>query len=155
MHSSRESKSRPVVTHEMMIRQYSDQQDRDAVVRLWQQVFGYASAHNAPAFAIDQKIAVKDGLFFVATADGAVIGTIMAGYDGHRGWIYSLAVKSESRGRGIGTALLRYAEAALRERGCPKINLQINDTNAGVVAFYEKLGYVVEPRISMGKKLKQ
>jgi ribosomal protein S18 acetylase RimI-like enzyme len=137
-----------------MIRLYDDQQDREAVIQLWQEVFDYTSAHNAPAFSIDRKIAVHDGLFFVATADGAVIGTIMAGYDGHRGWIYSLAVAPESRGHGIGTALMRYAEAALLERGCPKINLQVTETNAAIVSFYQKLGFAVEPRISMGKKIK-
>jgi ribosomal protein S18 acetylase RimI-like enzyme len=137
-----------------MIRLYDDQQDREAVIQLWQEVFDYTSAHNAPAFSIDRKIAVHDGLFFVATADGAVIGTIMAGYDGHRGWIYSLAVAPESRRHGIGTALMRYAEAALLERGCPKINLQVTETNAAIVSFYQKLGFAVEPRISMGKKIK-
>jgi ribosomal protein S18 acetylase RimI-like enzyme len=82
-----------------------------------------------------------------------VAGTIMAGYDGHRGWLYSLAVAPEHRRRGIGSALVRHAEQELRKRGCLKINLQILEANAAVAAFYEALGYAVEPRVSLGKRL--
>jgi ribosomal protein S18 acetylase RimI-like enzyme len=138
----------------MIIREYIDEQDRSTVIQLWKQVFGYPGAHNDPAFSIDAKRRVKDGLLFVAREDADVVGTVMVGYDGHRGWIYSLAVAPERRRHGIGTALMRHAEAALIERGCPKINLQVTETNAAIVSFYQKLGYVVEPRISMGKKLK-
>ena len=77
----------------------------------------------------------------------------MGGYDGHRGWVYSVAVHPKHRRRGIGGAFIRQLEAALAERGCLKVNLQVRATNAEVVAFYEKLGYVVEERISMGKRL--
>jgi ribosomal protein S18 acetylase RimI-like enzyme len=92
-------------------------------------------------------------LFFVAECDGEVIGTVMAGYDGHRGWIYSLAVKPEARSRGTGRQLIRHAETALARAGCAKVNLQVVDENKGVVEFYRKAGYAVEPRISMGKLL--
>ena len=137
---------------EMIIREYSDPQDRDAVISLWKHVFGHSSGHNEPSFAIDQKLKVNDRLFFVAV-DVQILGTVMAGYDGHRGWIYSVAVSSEHRKRGIGTSLLRHAEAALEACGCAKINLQVLQTNQKVVRFYEQLGYTIEPRISMGKKL--
>ena len=96
---------------------------------------------------------VQRDLFFVALLDGKLVGTVMGGYDGHRGWVYSLAVTPELRRRGIGTALVRHVERALRERGCPKINLQVLASNAATVAFYEKLGYAVEERVSMGKVL--
>jgi ribosomal protein S18 acetylase RimI-like enzyme len=98
-------------------------------------------------------LAVQGDLFFVALINGIVVGTVMGGYDGHRGWIYSLAVSPETRRRGIGTALMRHAEQELARRGCPKINLQVLASNAGVVAFYQKLGYAVEERVSMGKVL--
>lgn len=137
----------------MIIREYIDAEDRDAAVLLWKGVFGYSGVHNEPSFAIMQKVELGDGLFFVATVAGNLVGTIMAGYDGHRGWIYSLAVSLQSRRRGIGAALLRHAESALIQRGCAKVNLQILETNADVVSFYEKRGYAVEPRISMGKRL--
>ena len=77
----------------------------------------------------------------------------MGGYDGHRGWIYSVAVRPEHRGQGIGRELIRTLETMLAERGCPKVNLQVRASNKQVVAFYKKLGYAVEERINMGKRL--
>jgi len=123
------------------------------VIELWERVFGYESPHNAPQFVIDKKLAAGDGLFFVAEAGSKVVGTVMAGYDGHRGWIYSLAVLPEHCRRGIGSRLVRRAEERLKLLGCPKINLQILQENEAVAAFYHKLGYQTEPRISMGKKI--
>jgi ribosomal protein S18 acetylase RimI-like enzyme len=138
----------------MTIRPYDDATDRETIVRLWNELLGYGTGHNEPGRAIDRKLQARDDLFFVATDEGgSVVGTIMAGYDGHRGWIYSLAVYPTQQKRGIGGALLRHAEAVLDRLGCVKVNLQITETNAGVVRFYEKHGYSVEPRISMGKKL--
>jgi ribosomal protein S18 acetylase RimI-like enzyme len=96
---------------------------------------------------------VKDGLLLVALESETVVGTVMAGYDGHRGWIYSVAVAPTHRRRGIGKSLMECAERALIERGCVKINLQIMEGNAAVTEFYEKLGYLVEKRISMGKRI--
>lgn len=135
------------------ISDYSDEHHRRSVVELWQTVFGYETAHNAPGLAIDKKLAVADGLFFVALAGVEVIGTVLAGYDGHRGWLYSVAVHPSHRRNGLGAKLVRHAEDALIERGCMKINLQIVNTNESVKAFYESLGYSTEPRISMGKKI--
>lgn len=127
---------------------------QQAVISLWEGVFGYPDPRNDPALAIAKKVAISDGLFFVAEdPGGAVVGTVMAGYDGHRGWIYSLAVDPGSRGEGIGSALMSHVEGRLRDLGCVKINLQILEGNSGVVDFYEKLGYTREPRISMGKSL--
>lgn len=77
----------------------------------------------------------------------------MAGYDGHRGWLYCLAVDPAARKQGLGTALIRHAEGVLVQLGCLKVNLQIIEGNKAVAAFYQALGYVVEPRISMGKPL--
>lgn len=78
----------------------------------------------------------------------------MSGYDGHRGWLYSLAVLPEHRHAGIGSALVLHAEKALLSRGCLKINLQVVESNSQVVTFYQALGYAVEPRVSMGKRFK-
>ncbi|MFV9675660.1 MAG: GNAT family acetyltransferase, partial [Anaerolineales bacterium] len=81
------------------------------------------------------------------------VGTAMAGFDGHRGWVYYVAVHPDYRRQGIGSALMSEVEAALAHHGCPKLNLQIRSSNAEVQAFYESLGYLIEDRISMGKQL--
>ncbi|NMZ35752.1 GNAT family acetyltransferase [Pseudomonas proteolytica] len=134
---------------------YRDRLHRAQVATLWQAAFGYDTAHNRPELAIDKKLAVDDGLFFVATHGKTVIGTLMAGYDGHRGWLYSVAVHADYRRQGLGASLVRHGEQALIALGCLKINLQITSGNEAVVGFYEALGYGVEPRISMGKKIAQ
>ncbi|MFJ4143633.1 GNAT family acetyltransferase [Pseudomonas sp. NPDC089734] len=132
---------------------YSDRHHRLGVISLWETVFEYDTPHNRPDLSIDKKLAVADQLFFVAVEGNDVIGTLIAGYDGHRGWLYSVAVHPSVRGQGLGTALVRQAEQALTALGCLKINLQIRNTNEGVRAFYESLGYAVEHHISMGKKI--
>ncbi len=121
------------------------------VISLWNEVFNYSSPQSKPELIIDKKIHIKDGLFFVMIDGSDVTGTILAGYDGHRGWLYSLCVAAKSQKKGVGTALVEHAEAALIKLGCVKINLQIVSDNAEVVGFYEKRGYKTEPRISMGK----
>jgi ribosomal protein S18 acetylase RimI-like enzyme len=136
-----------------VITPYVDAVHRSQVVALWEKVFGYEAAHNRPSLAIDKKLAVDDQLFFVAMADDAVVGTIMAGYDGHRGWIYSVAVAPSHRRQRIGFRLVSHAERALTRKGCVKINLQILEGNESVAAFYSNLGYAVEKRISMGKRI--
>jgi ribosomal protein S18 acetylase RimI-like enzyme len=136
----------------MHIRTFQDA-DAAAVTALWREVFPHDPPHSAPDIVIRHKRAVQRELFFIAESDGALAGTVMAGYDGNRGWIYKLAVDPRQRRRGLGTALVRHAEAALRALDCPKINLQVRNSNAAVVAFYERLGYQVEPLVSMGKRL--
>ena len=132
---------------------YDDALHREQVVDLWRAVFGYDAPHNEPGLVIDKKLAVDDGLFFVALSQGCVLGTVMAGYDGHRGWIYSLAVPPEARGQGLGSALLAHAQEQLAARGCIKVNLQVVEGNETALRFYEARGFCVEARASMGKKL--
>lgn len=128
---------------------------REQVIALWRAVFGYATAHSDPHLAIDRRIAVRDDLFFVALVDGDIVGTIMAGYDGHRGWIHSIAVQPDHRNQGIGSDLVAHADRELTERGCMKVNLQIMEGNERVAAFYSSLGYSVEKRVSMGKRFNE
>ena len=132
---------------------YSDAAHRGKVISLWRGVFGYETAHNKPEVAIDKKVGFGDELFFVANEADEVIGTVMAGYDGHRGWIYSVAVSAAHRRRGVGSQLVEFAEAALAKKGCMKVNLQILEGNETVTAFYESLGFAVEKRVSMGKRI--
>jgi ribosomal protein S18 acetylase RimI-like enzyme len=121
------------------------------VIALWAAVFGYSAPHNNPAKIVEQKLAYERKLFFVALSEGRVVGTVMGGYDGHRGWIYSLAVSPDFRRHGIGAALMQRIEQELKQQGATKINLQVVATNAAVVEFYKQCGYAVEERISMGK----
>ncbi len=142
----------PISTFPVSIRTYDDASQRMEVIALWESVFGYDAPHNEPSLVIDRKLAVNDDMMFVALSGGKVVGTIMAGYDGHRGWLYSLAVLPEHRGKGTGSALVRHAEQILHTHGCLKINLQILESNSPVLSFYESLGYRIEPRVSMGKR---
>src|SRR5215471_13848971 len=127
-----------------LIVSYRDSTHRNQVIALWKSVFGYETAHNRPALVIDKKLAVNDDLFFVALAGDIVVGTIMAGYDGHRGWIYSVAVSPSHRRQGVGSQLVSHAERALTAKGAVKINLQIMAGNESVTAFYSWLGFSVE-----------
>lgn len=132
---------------------YDDTQHRDQTIQLWRQVFAYDTAHNEPNLVLDKKLALDDDLLFLANENGTVVGTIMAGYDGHRGWLYSVAVHPDHRKQGIGSLLVKHAEQQLMNLGCLKINLQIMDGNESVAAFYETLGYCIEKRVSMGKRI--
>jgi ribosomal protein S18 acetylase RimI-like enzyme len=124
------------------------------VKALWEACFPGDPPRNRAEAAIPAKIAQADGLFFVAEGlAGEVQGTAMAGYDGHRGWLYAVAVDPRHRQRGIGRALVEHACAELAARGCGKINLQVRDGNETAAAFYEGLGFAREPRISLGRVL--
>lgn len=119
---------------------------------LWREAFPDDPPRNRAEFAVPAKLAEQPDLLFVAVDSGGVIGSIMAGYDGHRGWLYAVAVKEERQSKGIGQKLVAHAEAALKARGCSKVNLQVRQGNP-VTGFFERLGYAAEPRTSMGKML--
>jgi ribosomal protein S18 acetylase RimI-like enzyme len=131
---------------------YFEERDRDEVIVLWK-ACGLVVPWNDPAKDIGRKLAFQKDLFLVAVENGAPVGTVMAGYDGHRGWINYLAVAPDRRNRGLGRALMEEAENRLRALGCPKICLQVRRTNAGVVEFYGKLGFIEDDVLSMGKRL--
>lgn len=126
--------------------------DEDAVVQLWKDC-GLVKAWNDPHRDIRRKSRVQPGMFLVACDTGGIVATVMAGYDGHRGWINYLAVDPKHRRRGIGRAMMDEAEKELRAAGCPKINLQVRRTNTQVMAFYEKIGFQQDPVVSYGKRL--
>jgi ribosomal protein S18 acetylase RimI-like enzyme len=132
-------------------------QDVNAIVELWRSTFPeYADPRRpqrAPRPSIVRKLAFGDGLFWVAEADGVIVGTIMAGYDGHRGWIYSLGVRPDRRRTGLAQSLVATAEETLAKAGCIKVNLQVLDTNATGRAFWEAAGYFADPVVSYGKRL--
>ncbi len=128
------------------------QTDEEHVVFLWE-LCGLIVPWNDPRHDIRLKTDFQNSLFLVAEENGTVIGTVMAGYDGHRGWINYLAVHPDFRLHGIGRALMAEAENRLSLLGCPKINLQVRANNPGVIAFYEHLGFKVENVVNLGKRL--
>jgi len=134
------------------IRPFLDR-DQRAVVALWEEVFAGDPPWNVPAEMIRRKSTVQPELFLVAHSQEKVLGTVMAGFDGVRGWIHHLAVSPSIRRAGVATRLMHAAEDGLKRLGCPKVNLQVRSTNAEVVAFYRAIGYEVEERVSMGKRL--
>ena len=136
----------------MEIRKF-EERDKAEVSRLWRSVFSDDPPHNEPTKVIDAKMKAQRELFFVAVSNDQVIGTVMAGYDGHRGWLYSVAVAPDNRRKGVGSLLVKHAVNALRQIGCMKVNLQVRATNTQVIAFYESLGFSTEERVSMGKLL--
>jgi ribosomal protein S18 acetylase RimI-like enzyme len=123
--------------------------DQSSLIELWKTVFPDDPPHNEPSAVIEAKLAVDD-LIFVAEYEGKLVGACMAGYDGHRGWLYAVAVLKEQRRNGTGEALVKYAMQSLKEIGCIKVNLQIRLTNTEVAAFYKALGFATEERLSMG-----
>jgi ribosomal protein S18 acetylase RimI-like enzyme len=134
-----------------------DERDTDAVLALWSETFPeYATPgkpQRDPRLSIRNKLAVQPELFFVGVLEERVIGSVMAGYDGHRGWLYSLAVAEDARGNGYGRALVEHAECALASMGCPKLNLQIMANKPEARGFYAKLGYQMDEVVSLGKRL--
>jgi len=136
-----------------------DASDTEAVVALWREVFpeynDLTRPQRDPHANIARKLAFGDGLFWLVQIDTRIVATAMAGYDGHRGWIYSVAVAPAHRRHGVGSKLVAYAERALAAKGCVKVNLQIMEGNEAVSAFYASLGFSVEKRISMGKRISE
>ena len=139
-------------SNEVTIRPYRDS-DHDAVVALWAICFPDDPPWNEPVGYIERKRRVQPELFWVALHGRRAIGTVVAGYDGVRGWIYHLAVDPSERRRGAARLLMNTAEEALEALGCVKVNLQVKENNLGVVAFYKALGYDIEKRVQMGKPL--
>jgi len=123
------------------------------VAALWAEAFPNDAPWNAASSSIEAKLRFQPDLMLVALDDGKVAGSVMAGYEGHRGWISRIAVLHSYRNQGVGRELLREAERRLLALGCVKVNLQVVESNASAVEFYAKAGYRVEPRISMSKLL--
>ncbi len=125
--------------------------DQQPVIALWERC-GLIRPWNDPQRDISRKLNVQPELL-VGVLDKNIVATVMAGYEGHRGWINYLAVAPEQQRQGLGRHMMREAENRLRLAGCPKINLQIRRANTDVTAFYNALGYAVDDVVSMGKRL--
>ena len=136
---------------DLIIRHYQSGDEQD-VIRIWQQC-GLLVSWNNPYSDIERKQEDSPELFFVGVQEGKLVATCMAGYEGHRGWLYYLAVDEECRHRGIATGMVQHAEAALQVTGCPKIDLMIRNTNEEVISFYRSMGYELDPVVVMSKRL--
>jgi ribosomal protein S18 acetylase RimI-like enzyme len=135
------------------LREFADA-DEPAVVALWRRC-GLVRPWNDPHKDIARKRCVQRELFLVGEQDGAIVGSVMGGYEGHRGWVNYLAVDDAHRRAGLGRALMAEVEARLRALGCPKLNLQVRDDNAGALAFYERIGFARDASVSLGKRLER
>lgn len=122
------------------------------VVQLWRDC-GLTMPHNDPIKDIKRKMAVQPELFLVGVMNGCIVASIMAGYEGHRGWLNYLAVSPDKRRIGIGRKMVLEAEKRLRSLGCPKINLQVRTSNIEAINFYRKIGFIEDKVISLGKRL--
>jgi ribosomal protein S18 acetylase RimI-like enzyme len=135
------------------IRPYQDK-DLAQVIELWQ-VCSLAVPWNNPEKDIARKLSVSPDLFLVGEISGEIIASVMAGYEGHRGWINYLAVSPRFQRSGYGRQIMVEAEVRLKEKGCPKINLQVRTKNKAVISFYKSLGYAVDEVVSLGKRLEE
>jgi ribosomal protein S18 acetylase RimI-like enzyme len=131
--------------------------DTEAIVALWRDVFPEyndpSRPQRDPRANIGRKLAFGDGLFWLMEIESRVVATAMAGYDGHRGWIYSIGVTPTERRRGLARVMLRHVEAQLRALGCPKINIQVLAINEQALAFWTAAGYRADPVVGLGRRL--
>ena len=135
----------------MQLRPYAAA-DEHAVVELWRRC-ELTRPWNDPHKDIQRKLTTQAELFLVGELEGGIIATIMAGFDGHRGWVNYLAVAPEHRARGYGRLLMRHIEEKLTARGCPKLNIQVRTGNKDVLEFYRRIGYSIDEAVSLGKRL--
>ncbi|MCF7833097.1 MAG: GNAT family acetyltransferase [Candidatus Marinimicrobia bacterium] len=135
----------------MKIRIYQSK-DEQQVIDLWIEC-GLTVPWNDAKKDIQRKVNDSPDMFFVGEIEGEIVASCMAGYDGHRGWIYFLAVKPTYQKRGFAKSILQYSEEALLKIGCPKIELMVRNTNEKVISFYEKVGYINDPIVVLGKRL--
>lgn len=126
--------------------------DESAIVALWE-ACKLTRPWNDPHKDIARKLTVQRELFLVGETENGIVASVMAGYEGHRGWVNYLAVAPAFRGRGYGRALMQHVETELERRGCPKLSLVVRKSNGGAMEFYRHLGYVEDESITFGKRL--
>ncbi len=135
----------------LLIRPFRSADEAD-VISLWR-ACDLIRDWNDPAKDIRRKLRVQPEMFLVGLLDAEIVASVMAGYEGHRGWINYLAVAPEHRRAGLGREMMAAAEARLAVVGCPKVNLQVRAGNQEAVEFYRRLGYRVDDVVSLGRRL--
>ena len=126
--------------------------DEAAVIELWRRC-ELLRPQNDPKKDIARKLKVQRELFLVGEIDASLVASVMAGYDGHRCWVNYLAVDPRQQRRGLGRQIMAEVERLVRQRGCPKINLQVRTANPGVLEFYKRIGFAIDDVMSLGKRL--
>lgn len=126
--------------------------DREEVVALWR-TCGLVVPHNPPNDDFDFALGQPGSDVLVARLAGRIVGAVMVGHDGHRGWVYYLAVDPQHQRQGIGARLISAAEIWLRDRGVRKIQLMVRPSNQGVLEFYQRIGYEPSPVVVMQRWL--
>ncbi|MCB1687066.1 MAG: GNAT family acetyltransferase [Halioglobus sp.] len=135
----------------MYVREFAER-DRDAVIALWE-ACQLTRPWNDPDKDITRKLAVQPELFLVGELDGGIIASAMAGYDGHRGSVFYLAVAPWLQKAGYGRVLMKEVEERLTAMGCPKLNIVVRSSNQDVLDFYHNLGYTTDDVVSLGRRL--
>jgi ribosomal protein S18 acetylase RimI-like enzyme len=135
----------------MHIRNFTES-DRAYVVDLWEQC-ALTRPWNNPHKDIDRKVLFQPELFFIGTVKSSVVASAMAGYDGHRGSVFYLAVHPKFQGLGYGQKLMGHIEHVLTDIGCCKLNIVVRTTNEAVLGFYDNLTYTTDDVVSLGKRL--
>jgi len=138
-------------TQNMKIREYQEK-DLNEVISLWTEC-GLVVPQNDPAKDIKRKCKKDHDLFLIGLNEEGVVATVMGGYEGHRGWINYLAVKPSEQRKGFGQKIMKAVEILIKNKGCPKINLQVRNTNLDIIAFYSSIGYGNDNVIGLGKRL--
>ncbi len=129
-----------------------DPTDRDAAAALWT-ACGLVVPWNDPASDIALALSRTNSTILLGTLEDVIVSSVMVGHDGHRGWIYYLAVDPAQQGRGFGRRMVEAAESWLTAAGMPKVQLLVRATNQRVLAFYERVGYATSPVTMMQKWL--
>lgn len=135
----------------MIVRAYHSS-DQNLVLRLWQSC-GLTQPQNDPVKDIQRKMSIQPELFLVGVKETILVATVMAGYDGHRGWLNYLAVSTDYRNLGFGNKIVMAAEKRLHRLGCPKINIQVRLSNKQALEFYRRIGYHSDEVVSLGKRI--
>ncbi len=137
----------------MKIREYQESDEKD-VIELWFKCDLVLPGNN-PKGDIERKLKVDHDLFLVGNVNGKIVASVMGGYEGHRGWINYLAVDPKYQRSGYGRLIMEAVEERIKEKGCPRINLQVRSANKGVIEFYQAIGYTGDNVVGLGKLLKE
>ena len=126
--------------------------DRDEVIALWE-ACGLTRPWNDPSADYNLALANETSAILLAHIEGELAASVLTGFDGHRGWVYYLAVAPDSQKQGLGRRMMVAAEHWLRDRNAPKIQLMVRDDNEAAIGFYKALGYDVQPVVTIGRRL--